>query len=211
MELVRVNLGCGATPTPGWINFDNSLTVLLARWPLIWRLIPSRREFARSVREYDIRWANATRRIPLHDACAEVVYTSHMIEHLDRPEVKRCIHEIQRILVPGGLLRVAVPDLENYVRDYTQSGDADVLLERTLLCAAKPRSLGERLNYIVMGPRHHHWMYDSRSLVKLLTVHGFEDVVSMPAGDSSLENPGKLDLFERASDSLYVEARKPRK
>jgi SAM-dependent methyltransferase len=211
VALVRVTLGCGATPTPGWVNFDNSLTVRLARWPLVWRLIPSRREFTRAVRDYDVRWADATRRIPLRAECAEAVYTSHMIEHFDRWEVDQCLHEIQRILVPGGLLRIAVPDLENYVRDYMQNGDADVLLARTLLCSAKPRSWRERLNYFLIGPRHHHWMYDSRSLVKLLTIHGFENILSVAAGETSLTNPGGLDLFERASDSLYVEARKPLK
>jgi len=32
---MRVNIGCGQSPTPGWINFDNSLTVKIARSSLL--------------------------------------------------------------------------------------------------------------------------------------------------------------------------------
>ena len=37
---VRVNVGCGSSPTPGWVNFDNSLSVRAARWPLLCRRWP---------------------------------------------------------------------------------------------------------------------------------------------------------------------------
>ena len=33
-HLPRVNVGCGRTPTPGWLNFDNSPSVRLAHLPL---------------------------------------------------------------------------------------------------------------------------------------------------------------------------------
>ena len=36
---VRPNIGCGSTPTPGWLNVDNSLTVRLARWPALLRIL----------------------------------------------------------------------------------------------------------------------------------------------------------------------------
>ena len=32
---VRINVGCGMTPTPGWTNYDNSLSVKLARRPIL--------------------------------------------------------------------------------------------------------------------------------------------------------------------------------
>jgi hypothetical protein len=34
-------------------------------------------------------------------------------------------------------------------------------------------------------------------------------VGSPPAGETGIENPGKLDLRERSGDSVYVEGRKP--
>ncbi len=32
---IKVNVGCGLSPTPGWLNFDNSASVRVARWPVI--------------------------------------------------------------------------------------------------------------------------------------------------------------------------------
>jgi len=36
---VKVNIGCGRTPTEGWLNFDNSLALKLARSPIRYSLI----------------------------------------------------------------------------------------------------------------------------------------------------------------------------
>src|SRR5206468_1840642 len=74
----RVNVGCGQSPTPGWINFDNSLTVRLA--PIFARLPNGRGQFARVARQRGIRYATATH-IPLPSASVEVLYSSHMMEH----------------------------------------------------------------------------------------------------------------------------------
>ena len=34
----QINIGCGQTPTEGWINFDNSPAIKLAKSPLKLRL-----------------------------------------------------------------------------------------------------------------------------------------------------------------------------
>ena len=33
---VRINIGCGKTPTNGWINFDNSPAIKLANSPFLY-------------------------------------------------------------------------------------------------------------------------------------------------------------------------------
>jgi predicted SAM-dependent methyltransferase len=86
---VRVNAGCGASPTPGWLNFDNSTAVRVANWPLAMQILRQARilnehswEFVRVAKRENVRFANATMRIPCPDSSAEVAYSSHMIEHL---------------------------------------------------------------------------------------------------------------------------------
>lgn len=32
--MIRVNIGCGRAPTPGWHNYDNSMSLRLAKHPL---------------------------------------------------------------------------------------------------------------------------------------------------------------------------------
>ena len=210
---LRVNVGCGATPTDGWINFDNSWTVRLARWLLIARRVIGRRglagpswEFAKVAAEKDIRFANATRRIPCADNSVEVVYSSHMIEHLDRREAQEFLLEVKRILQPGGILRLAAPDISRLVNGYLATGDADKFVTSTNMSLAKSADTLSRVRLALIGPRHHLWMYDGRSLDKLLRDAGFTAVSIMPPGKTNITDPGGLHLEERAEESVYVEA-----
>jgi len=48
----------------------------------------------------------------------EAVYACHVLEHVDRYDVLRTLQEWHRVLIPGGELRVAVPDFETMVELY---------------------------------------------------------------------------------------------
>lgn len=210
---MRVNIGCGSNPTPGWLNFDNSLTVRLARIPTV-ALILGRKDgltarFVTVAKEQGIQWADATKKIPLEAGSAEVIYSSHMVEHLDPGEVRIFLTEAYRVLIPKGILRIAVPDVGKLVSNYLTTGDADELVAQTLLTVRKPKTLIERLKYLVIGSRHHHWMYDGASLTRLLHSMGFVDAKVLSPGTTGILAPGNLDLCERHEESVFVEARKP--
>jgi predicted SAM-dependent methyltransferase len=213
---VRVNVGCGASPTPGWLNFDNSVAVRAANWPLAMQTLRQARilnehswEFVRVAKRENVRFANATVRIPCADDSAEVVYSSHMIEHLDRREAQAFLLEVQRILRPGGIVRIAAPDLARFAEDYSTTGDADEFIASTHMGLARPVGMLSRAKWALIGPRHHLWMYDGLSLSKLVSDAGFVDVMIMPAGKTNISDPGSLDLEERANESVYVEAAQP--
>jgi hypothetical protein len=67
----------------------------------------------------------------------------------------------------------------------------------------------ERLRLPLVGTRHHQWMYDGASLCRLLQKHGFVNTAVMPGGQTTIPNYEPLDLWERAAESVYVEAQKP--
>jgi predicted SAM-dependent methyltransferase len=214
---MRLNLGCGATPTDGWVNLDNSIAVRLARWPFVIRALSMARitdsrsyQFARIASAKGIKFANASLHIPCTNGSVEAVYSSHMIEHLDRREAKDFLGEVRRILVPGGVVRIAAPDLGLLVRNYQALGDADEFISRTHMCQERPHGVAPRFRMAFLGSRHHLWMYDGRSLVKLLSEAGFADVQVMPEGKTLIPDPAGLDLTERAAESVYVEAVQPR-
>ncbi len=48
----------------------------------------------------------------------DVVYHSHLLEHLSRLDTVRFLGECRRVLRPGGIHRVVVPDLEDAVKAY---------------------------------------------------------------------------------------------
>jgi SAM-dependent methyltransferase len=214
---IKVNVGCGLTPTPGWLNFDNSLSVRIARWPLLPGALRALRlatassaGLAKMGRDGNVRFANAAARIPCAAGSADAVYSSHMIEHLDRAEALAFLGEVRRVLQPGGVVRIAAPDLSRLVSDYLASGDADRFIGGSHLGLDRPTGLRSRVKWAMVGPRHHLWMYDGDSLARLLRRAGFDDAAVVPPGSTRIAQPGELDLQERAAESVYVEAVKPR-
>jgi hypothetical protein len=211
--LKRVNFGCGQTPTPGWTNYDNSLSILLARFPFaaavaerLGLLSEGTKRFISFARSNEIIWADATKNIPLPDNSVEVLYASHLLEHLDRAEAKIFLQEAHRVLSREGILRIAVPDLKKLVDEYIARGDADAFIEKTLLARPMPKSLLGRVKQLLIGDRHHLWMYDSHSLCRLLSALGFRESRIAEPGSTAVPNPGELNLYERADESVYVEA-----
>jgi predicted SAM-dependent methyltransferase len=202
---MRVNLGCGPSPTPGWVNIDNSLTVRLARIPAISALI-GRKSFVEAVRRSQVRYGTALH-TGLPAGSADVIYSSHMLEHLDRHEARRFLAEARRLLRPGGILRLAVPDLRMIAERYARDGDADRFMTALGIELDKPAGLVARLRFAFLtGFRHHHWMYDAASLERLLASEGFGGIVRLEPGETTITDPGALDLREREDESLYLEA-----
>ena len=50
--------------------------------------------------------------LPFDDGSAEEVYFSHGLEHIRRPQVLDALNEWRRVLVAGGILRLALPDFQ---------------------------------------------------------------------------------------------------
>ena len=204
------------TPTPGWLNYDNSQSLRFARIPALpgvlrglGLLTSAQSDFIAFARANNVSYGDAVKGLDLEDGSVEVVYTSHMLEHLDRREAARFLREAMRILRPGGLVRIVVPDIQKLVSDYVASGDADAFVESTHMGSERPAGWAGRLSRILVGARNHLWMYDGASLVKLLQSSGFVAAKVMPAGSTDIESPDPLDLRERDDESVYVEARKP--
>jgi SAM-dependent methyltransferase len=214
--IMRINIGCGQAPTKGWQNYDNSLSLRLAKLPvlpeILWKLgfLESLQyQFIRFARENPIKYGDATKGLPIQDASVGVIYSSHMLEHLDRSEAAKFLKEALRILRPGGIIRIAVPDIKKQTAQYIESGDADAFIEATYFCVARPRSFVQRLRLLLAGTRGHRWMYDGKSLSLLLKTNGFVNADVLSAGRTKIPAHGQLDLNERESESVYVEAEKP--
>jgi predicted SAM-dependent methyltransferase len=213
---LRINIGCGQTPTQGWRNFDNSLSLRLSKLLLLPELLlklklidGSQYQFIQFARKNDIEYGDAVTGLPVQDHSVEVLYSSHMLEHLDRNEADKFLKEAFRVLRPGGIIRLTVPDLKKQVAQYNVSNDANAFIDATNLCVPRPRSIKQRLRLFLVGPRNHQWMYDGISLSGLLEKHGFVKVKIMPAGQTNVYDHEPLDLKERVSESVYVEAEKP--
>lgn len=135
-----INLGCGHRFHPEWVNVDIAPSDL-------------------SVLRCDLSCS-----LPFADASFDVVYHSNVLEHIRPGQVRTFIGECYRILKPGGVLRVAVPDLEQICRLYLQklegavanepnaAAEYDWIMVELLDQCVRERSGGEMLNYLRRQP-----------------------------------------------------------
>ncbi len=209
----RVNVGCGQTATEGWYNYDNSMSIRLSKHRFLVLTLnklgllgESQKQFVLYAAVHGIRWADVRRHIPMNDNSVAVLYASHVVEHLDPEETRGLLQEAKRVLAPGGIIRVVVPDLKKLVDSYIVEGDADSFLEKTLLARPRAHTALDKLKHAIAGDRHHLWMYDGPSMIRLLSRMGFREPQILEPGSTSIPDPVGLNLYERAEESVYVEA-----
>jgi len=92
-KVAYLNVGCGDHFSSDWNNLD------LVR--------------CEGVEPFDIR-----RPLPYPDGSFDVVYSSHVLEHLTPDGGGQFLREQFRVLKSGGICRIAVPDLEEICRIY---------------------------------------------------------------------------------------------
>ena len=222
-RVVKLNLGCGPRPFNGWINTDKSWNTYLYRVPLLkklgiklllslgWITEDALVHVVDYTSDLDIRRCNVTKGIPFDDAKVDYIYTSHMLEHLRKEDVMFVMRECYRVLKPGGILRVVVPDLGIYVKKYLDGKEfsdddglpaADKFMDSIML-----QGIGEvrPLFYKLMCKRHQ-WMYDFESLAKRLYDCKFSEVKECKLGKGLLPDVQYLEQQEYHPKSVYLEA-----
>lgn len=91
-----VNIGCGNVFHPDWTNLDAVSQSHL-------------------VVQHDVRSG-----LPFADSSVAAVYSSHLIEHLRPEDAEALLLEILRVIQPGGVVRLVVPDLELLTKQYLE-------------------------------------------------------------------------------------------
>jgi SAM-dependent methyltransferase len=201
-----INLGCGLSIAPGWINIDSSPNARLSKYPLLkwtlWKLgvLSSPHYTAPWPRSIEVR--DLKNPLPYADSSIDYVYTSHFLEHLSRDDGQKLIREAFRVLKPHGLVRLVVPDLAVGVRDYVatmQSNPNDA------------KAAPEFLNWLQLSRPEvrdpHLWMYDAPSLTAVLSKCGFINAGVWEYRKGRVPDCDILD--NRPEDSLHLEAEKP--
>src|SRR4051812_14467764 len=125
-----LNLACGTRMHWGWNNLDFSPYTRLARNPALTSclrrigFISSQRSERLSQVDPEIISWDLRKGIPFTPATFDVVYHSHFLEHLEREAGRRLLLECHRVLRPGGIIRVVVPDLQFLASNYVQSASS---------------------------------------------------------------------------------------
>ncbi len=109
---IRLNLGCGGRPLPGYINVDmDSVETLKERYPL--------QDFSEDIEVHNYDIFN----LPFPDASVAEIRADSLIEHLSFIDEKRFLLEIKRVLKVGGVFEFSTPDFEDAVRRWLNAKD----------------------------------------------------------------------------------------
>lgn len=101
----KLHLGCGDKIIPGFINVDK-------------RRLPG----------VDIADCDVSNLSMIEKSSVDLIYSCHVLEHFPRPKTFSVLLEWNRVLKPGGVLRVAVPDWDATVEIYRRTQDYENLL-----------------------------------------------------------------------------------
>lgn len=213
--MLRLHLGSGSTLVPGWENLDKSWNVHLSRLPRLRRLLAQARilteEQASAVLPRGTIRADIRRGLDYPDGSAAYVYASHLIEHMSRWQGLRLLRECLRVLEPGGVIRLATPDLALAVAEYA-AGEAPygpTAADSFMQQLETHREIeGTRAQQVirkfVFAP--HQWLYDEESLALLLTEAGFDDPRRCEYRSGAVPD---LEQLEHRPGSLFMEATRP--
>lgn len=175
---LKLNLGCGPNIRQGWVNIDLG---------------------SRDALHLDLREP-----LPFPSNAASIIYSEHVFEHLAYPDESRgLLRESFRVLRPGGIFSVGVPDGEYVLRSYV-SRDEEYFKKCREQGWYPPggTTAMHQVNFHFRQGTEHKYSYDYETLAEELRGAGFVAVRRRPFDAS-------LDAEYRRWGTLYVDGQKP--
>ena len=221
MNSIKLNLGCGAVRPQGWVNTDSSLNAHIQRIPIVGSIV---HKMFHTVEYSDnnVVYMNLNKRWPYKNDSVDIVYASHLFEHLTLPSAELFLNESYRCLAPGGVVRIVVPDLykicKRYISEYEQSDKADptefimwaINMHREGQYGMKSGWMKKFILEWQGYPHQHKFMYDEKSLTKKLKEKGFNEIRSLRYGVSDyIPQIADVEGSKESYLSVYLEAKKP--
>lgn len=175
----RLNWGCGTEPEPGWINSDikDDPTVEIS--------------------------CDILEGLPLESGSIEYAVSIHALPEMRYPDLVPALLELRRVLAPGGVLRLALPDLDRGIRAYL-----DDERDYFLVPDDDARSIGSKFIVQMLWYGYSKTLFTHDFIAELLEKAGFAEVRRCAFGQTGSPFPEIVELDNRPEESLFVEARK---
>jgi len=177
MSVTRLNIGCGKFARPGWINLDNK------------------------VRPGVDCVADLRAELPFPDKSVDYAVAIHVLPHIRLDALATALARIRRVLKPGGVLRLALPDLEKAIDAYRRrdAGYFAVPDERW-------RSLGAKLVAQIVWHNDLATPFTYDLAAEALAKAGFRAIERCDFRRTRSRFPEIVALDNRERESFFVEA-----
>jgi SAM-dependent methyltransferase len=177
MAIKRLHWGCGSWTPPGWINSD------IKDGPGI-----------------DIS-CDIRNGLPLEDASIDYAVSIHALPEMPYNDLVPALQELRRVLKPGGVLRLALPDLLKGVQAY-HKGNRDYFL----IPDEDAKSLGAKLVLQLIWYGYSRTMFTPEFIEEMLQKAGFSHINHCAFKETHSPFPDIVSLDNRENESLFVEA-----
>jgi predicted SAM-dependent methyltransferase len=175
---IMLNVGCGTDYKEGWINIDNNSDDNIERLDLNW----------------DLR-----NPLPFPDGSVDYIFNEHFMEHLTPEEGIKANQDFLRVLKKGGVLRIAMPNLEETVALYLDKDwRKHTVLKNHALEFVKTRA--ELLNMAVRWWGHM-WLYDWEEMERRLREAG---ATKIKRAKHSVSKHAPLNGLETRQESTLI-------
>ena len=168
----KLQIGFGSNRLEGWLNAGISLE---ESWQGV--------------------YMDAGKRFPLPDESMNYVYSEHLFEHLTYQQAQNMLKESYRVLKPGGIMRLATPDLRFLLGLYQ---DPEKPLHKAYMeFSVKDNGMPASPVYVI-SRFHTNWghqiIYDRETLTKMLEEVGFKNITSCVVGQSVHEELNGVEV-----------------
>jgi predicted SAM-dependent methyltransferase len=176
-----LNLGCGRRFHTSWVNVD---------------IAPH---------DPSVTAADVSQSIPFPDQHFDVVYHSHVIEHIRANDVQRFLRECRRVLKRGGIMRVATPDLERLCAAYLDTlrthatADHEWLVIELIDQTVREQSGGAMLDYLKQDP-----LPNEAFVLERIGEEGRELLAAIRGTARPMTTPQTPGLRRRLKDALVT-------
>lgn len=178
---IKLNIGCGTDYKKGWINIDNNSD--------------------NNIEKLDLNW-DMRRPLPFENGSVDFIFNEHFFEHLPVSDGVKVMHDLKRVLKLGGVLRIAMPDLEMVVNSYLNVPlGKDPVIKEFKMGYIQTRAEWMNMSFRWWG---HEWLYDWEELERRLREAGFTKIKRAKLHKSKYKELNNLEI--RDGSYLIAEA-----
>ena len=173
----RLNWGCGDWAHPGWINSDIKEDVGV--------------DIVADIRDG----------LPLESDSFDYAVSIHSLPELPFSEIVPALVELRRVLKPGGVLRLALPDLDRGIEAYHRKDSSYFKVPDQ-----DAKSVGAKFVTQMVWYGYSRSLFTHEFIEEQLQKAGFTRVDHCSFRRTACPYPEIVDLDNRERESLFVEA-----